>query len=454
MREDYDFDLFVIGGGSGGVRAARLAGGLGKRVGLAEDKRLGGTCVNVGCIPKKLLVYASSFSGEFEDAAGFGWDVAPPTFDWPTLIANKDREIARLNGIYRRLLTDAKVEIFDVRARIVDPHTVEVGGAQKTARWILVATGGQPEETRIPGCELCGYSDEVFALERLPKRILIAGGGYIGVEFAGVFRGLGSEVTLVHRGAVFLRGFDDEIRTELASEMRKRGIDLVFGATVDRLARQGEGLRAELSTGAKIDADFMLVATGRRPNTRGLGLEEAGVKLDLLGAVSVDATSRSSVESIYAIGDCTNRMNLTPVALAEAKAFIATVFAGKPTTVDYENIPTAVFSQPNHARVGLTELEARLRLKAVHVYKTGFRALKHTLSGRDERTFMKLVVDRDTDRVVGAHMLGPDAGEIIQGIAIAVRCGATKAQFDATIGIHPTAAEELVTMRERVPDPS
>ena len=450
----FDFDLFTRGAGSGGVRASRLAAASGARVAVAEERYLGGTCVNVGCIPKKLLVYASHFAEDFADAAGFGWTVGERSVDWAKLIARKDAEIARLNGVYRRLLGAAGAEIFEDHAVIVDPHTVEVGGRRYTAEHILVATGGWPARAEIPGCELAITSNEAFHLARLPRRVLIAGGGYIAVEFAGILHGLGSEVTLVHRNALFLRGFDDDLRTGLAAEMKKRTIELRFWTTVEAIERVDGRLRTTLSDGDRLDVDAVLSAIGRVPNTRGIGLEECGVELDGESAIRVDRYSRTSVPSIYAIGDCTNRMNLTPVAIAEARAFFETVFRGKPTAMDYSDVPTAVFSQPNIGTVGLTETEARSRFAAIDIYRSTFRPLKHTLSGRDEQTIMKLVVDPATDRVVGCHMLGPDAGEIIQGLAVAMRAGATKAHFDATVGIHPTAAEEFVTMREKVAQPT
>ncbi len=450
----YDYDLFTIGAGSGGVRASRVAAAGGARVAVAEDRPLGGTCVNVGCIPKKLLVYASEFRDHFEDARGFGWTVGERSIDWPTLIEHKNREILRLNGVYRKLLENAGATILTERARVVDAHTVEVGGKRITAQHVLVSTGGWPSKPAIEGIDLAVTSNEAFFLPSLPKRVVIAGGGYIAVEFAGIFHGLGVEVTLVHRGELFLRGFDDDLRTALAREMRARGITLRFGSLIHRIEKRGDALRATLATGDALDCDLVMVATGRTPNTRGLGLEEVGVALDGEGAVRVDDYSRTSVPSIWAIGDCTNRMNLTPVALAEGRAFVDTVFRDKPTKMDYRDVATAVFSQPNLGCVGLTEADARARGIAIDVYRSSFRPLKHTLSERDEKTVMKLVVDRATDRVLGAHMMGNDAGEIIQGIAIALKCNATKAQFDATIGIHPTAAEEFVTMREKSPDPA
>jgi glutathione reductase (NADPH) len=449
----YDFDLITLGAGSGGVRASRLAASLGAKVVVFEERYLGGTCVNVGCIPKKLLVYAAEFAEDFEDAAGFGWAVGDRRADWSALIRRKDGEIARLNGVYRRLLEGAGARIVEGHALLVDPHTVTLDGRRYSAETILVATGGWPWKPPIPGGEHLITSNEAFHLDKLPSRVVIGGGGYIAVEFAGIFHGLGAEVTLVHRGPLFLRGFDDDLRSVLATEMRKRGIDLCFDTTIERIERIPSGLRATLSGGRRIEADAVMSAMGRKPNTTGIGLEEAGVELDGEGAVRVDPFSRSSVPNIYAIGDCTNRLNLTPVAIAEARAFVETVFRGHPTPMDYRDVPTAVFSQPNLGTVGLTEVEARERLTGVDIYRSTFRPLKHTLSGRDEQAMMKLVVDRATDRVVGCHMIGADAGEIIQGLAVALRAKATKAHFDATIGIHPTSAEEFVTMREKAPQP-
>jgi glutathione reductase (NADPH) len=449
MVQKYDYDLFVLGAGSGGVRASRVAAQLGARVAVAEERYLGGTCVNVGCIPKKLLVYASEFSDAFADAAGFGWTVGASRFDWGALIANKDKEIARLNGVYERLLTNAGVTIIDGRAALVDAHTVAIGSERITAKYMLVAVGGWPVAPRIPGAELAISSNEAFHLHAMPERAIVVGGGYIGVEFAGVFRGLGAEVTLVHRGDLFLRGFDDDLRAALAGEMQKRGVALRFNTLLERIEKRGAGVRATLTSGETIDAALVLLATGRRPNTHGLGLEAAGVKMDGAGAIVVDRHSRTSVEHIFAVGDVTNRRNLTPVAIAEGRAAAETMFGKRAMAIDYDNVPSAVFSHPPIATVGLTEMEARARFGAVDIYKSAFRPLKHTLSGRDERTLMKLVVEPKSDRVLGCHMIGADAGEIIQGLAVALQCGATKRQFDATIGIHPTAAEEFVTMREK-----
>ena len=444
----YDFDLFTIGAGSGGVRASRMAAAGGARTAVAEDRELGGTCVNVGCIPKKLFVYASEFSEHSEDSAGFGWTSGTRTFDWATLRENKNREIERLNAVYRKLLDTAGAGIIEGRARLIDEHTVEVGGTRFTAETILVATGSWPVPPSFSGAELAIDSNEAFFLDVLPRRVVLVGGGYIAVEFAGIFHGLGCEVTLVHRGPVFLRGFDDDLREGLAQEMRKRGITLRFETTVKRLERAGS-LRATLSDGSQLETDLVMCAIGRIPKTPDLSLESVGVRLDRSGAIVVDELSQTSVPNIYAIGDCTDRMNLTPVAIAEAMAFVRTVFEGKLTPMRYENIPSAVFSQPHIGTVGLTEAAARERFGEVDVYRSTFRALKHTLSGRDEKTIMKLVVEPASDRVVGCHMMGPDAGEIVQGLAVALQCGATKAQFDATIGIHPTAAEEFVTMRQK-----
>jgi glutathione reductase (NADPH) len=450
MAEQYDFDLFTLGAGSGGVRASRIAGAYGAKVAVAEDRYLGGTCVNVGCIPKKLLVYASEFGEAFTDAVGFGWSPGNASFDWQKLIASKDREIERLNGIYERLLTTAGVKIIWGRAEIVDAHTIAIDGKRFTAKHILIATGSWPTVPSVPGAELGITSNEAFHLEQMPRRPIIVGGGYIGVEFAGIFHGLGAHVSLVHRGPIFLRGFDDDMRRTLADEMRKREIELHFGAEIARMEKaSGPLIRVTLGSGEVLESDLVLWATGRMPHSRGLGLERTAVEIDATGAIIVNEYSQSSVSNIYAIGDITNRRNLTPVAIAEGHAVADTLFGGKPRTIDYDNIPSAVFSQPPIGTVGLTEAEARARYGAIDVYKSAFKPLKHTLSGRDERAFMKLVVDQKSRRVVGAHMIGPDAGETIQGIAIALKCGATKEDFDATIGIHPTAAEEFVTMREK-----
>jgi glutathione reductase (NADPH) len=446
----YDYDLFTIGAGSGGVRASRVSAGFGAKVAVAEERYLGGTCVNVGCIPKKLLVYASHFSEDFNDAAGYGWTMGERRFDWVKLIANKNKEIERLNGVYRKLLVDSGVEIIEDHAEVIDSHTVAVHGKKITARYILVAVGSWPMIPKFPGSEYAITSNEAFYLPSLPERVIVVGGGYIGVEFAGIFHGLGARTTQLYWEELFMRGFDDDIRKTLADEMRKRGIDLRFKADIAKIEKNKLALTATLTNGSTIEADQILYATGRLSKTPSLGLENAGVKLKTNGAVVVDEYSKSSVESLYAIGDCTDRMMLTPVAIAEAMAVANTLFNDKPTKPSYLNVPTAVFSTPTCGTVGLTEKEAREQNYRIDVYRTAFKPLKHTLTGSEERTMMKLVVDQTTDKVLGCHMVGADAGEIIQGVAIALNCGATKAQFDATIGIHPTAAEEFVTMRIKV----
>jgi glutathione reductase (NADPH) len=443
---EYDYDLFVIGAGSGGVRASRISAGHGARVAVAEERALGGTCVNLGCIPKKLLVYASHFAHHFEDAAAYGWNASREGFDWSRLIRNKDREIERLNGVYRRILAEAGVELLEGHARLIDAHTVGVGQRRVTARHILVATGSWPHLPPIPGVEHAISSNEMFHLEELPRRFVIVGGGYIAVEFAGILSGLGCEVVQLYRGPLFLRGFDDDVRRHLAAEIRKTGVDLRFDAIVIAIDETGQGLRVRLADGGALDADRVLFATGRQPLTRDLGLEEAGVALNDAGAVIVDEYSRSSVPSVHAIGDVTDRVNLTPVAIHEGHCLARTLFGGEPTPVDHEAVPSAVFSQPAMARVGLTEARAHEVCAEVDVYRSEFTPLLHTLTGRSEKSFMKVIVDRASDRVLGIHVVGPDAAEIVQGFAVVVKMGATKAQLDATIGIHPTAAEELVTL--------
>ena len=447
----FDYDLFVIGAGSGGVRAARMSADFGARVAVVEERYLGGTCVNVGCVPKKLLVYGAHMSEEFEDAAGFGWSVPPASFDWRRLIANKNAEIARLNGVYESMLHKSGVEIMRGRGILLDPHTVEVAGRRFSAEHILVATGSWPFVPERPGKEHAITSNEAFFLERLPARVIIGGGGYVAVEFAGIFRGYGAQVTQLYRGPLFLRGFDDDARAFLAEEMRKKGIDLRFNTVVRRIDKTAGGLKVTLSDGSTQQTDCMMFATGRVPVSKEMGLETVGVKLDGRGAIIVDDHFRSSVASIYALGDVIDRVALTPVAIAEATALARTLFGGQPSELDYANIPCTVFSQPPLGAVGLTEAEAQRRHGRIQVYTSEFRPMKHTLSGRDERTLMKLIVAEDSDRVVGCHMVGPEAGEIIQGLAIALKCGATKAQFDATVGIHPTAAEEWVTLRNARP---
>jgi glutathione reductase (NADPH) len=442
----YDYDLYTIGGGSGGVRASRVSATMGARVAIAESDRFGGTCVNVGCIPKKLFSYAAHFREDFEVARTFGWSAAEPRFDWATLLSNKNREIARLNGVYEKLLRDAGVTIHRGRATVRDAHTVEFDGRAFTARNILVATGAWPQVPAIAGREHAITSNEAFFLEQLPRRALLVGGGYIAVEFASIFNGLGVETTIAYRGVHLLRGFDADLGTHLAAEMAKKGVRIRLQANPARIQPDRTVVFAD---GTSEQYDLVMFATGRRPNTASLGLERAGVALAEDGAVRVDAYSKSSIDSIWAIGDVTNRLNLTPVATAEGMWLARTLFGNEPTPVDHENVPTAVFSDPNVSTVGLSEETARERFGAVDVYKSSFRALKHTLGDRDEKTLMKLVVDGATQRVVGAHMVGPDAGEILQGIAVAVRLGVTKSQLDATIGIHPTAAEEFVTLRTK-----
>ncbi len=450
----YDFDMFTLGAGSGGVASARRAGSYGARVGICEESRVGGTCVIRGCVPKKLLVYGAQFADAFADSVGFGWEPHLPAFDWAKLIAAKDAEIDRLNLIYKKLLADSGVKLFEQRGRLVDPHTVDIGGKHVTAETILIATGGHPVVPDVPGIEHAITSNEALDLEALPRRIVIVGGGYIAVEFAGIFQGLGSEVVQIIRGEELLNGFDDDVRVALALEMRARGVTLHTRSHVTKIEKGRGGITATLSTGDEISADCIMYATGRRPNTRNMGFAETGVRLDDNGAVMVDEASRSSVPNIYAVGDVTDQLNLTPVAIAEGRALAETLFNNNPMIVDHETVPTAVFSQPPVGTVGLTEREARARYGAVDVYRTRFRPMKNILAGRDERTMMKLVVDRATDRVLGCHMVGADAPEITQGLAIALKCGATKQQFDRTIGIHPSAAEEFVTMREKVPEPA
>ncbi|MGS2716817.1 glutathione-disulfide reductase [Eionea flava] len=449
----YDYDLFVIGAGSGGVRASRIAASLGAKVAVAEDLYLGGTCVNVGCVPKKLFVYGSHFAEEFEAAKGFGWNVGSSTFDWPTLRDNKTKEIERLNGIYDRMLQNAGVEIIHGRGVVVDAHTVAVGGKQYTAERILVAVGGWPMVPDIPGSEHIISSNEAFYLDKFPKRVIVVGGGYIAVEFAGIFQGYGSDTHLLYRGDMFLRGFDDDIREFTADEMRKKGVNLHFNTNVTAIEKQQDGsLLVTLTDGSTKEVDAIMYATGRKPKTANLGLENTHVELTANGSIVVNDDFQTAEPSIYAVGDVIDRMQLTPVALAEGMALARNLYGRKENdakhTVDYDFIATAVFSQPNIATVGYTEAQAKEKLGSVAVYKSEFKHMKHTLSGLEERTFMKLLVDQTTDKVVGCHMVGADAGEIIQGLAVAIKAGATKADFDNTIGIHPTAAEEFVTMRE------
>lgn len=453
----FDVDLFVIGAGSGGVRAARFAAGFGARVAVAESRYLGGTCVNVGCVPKKLLVYGAHFSEDFAHAAGYGWRVDAPDLDWPTLIANKNREIARLNGIYRDLLLNSGVALHEGHARLLDAHTVEVNGRQITAGHILIATGGWPQVPDIPGRELAITSNEAFFLPQLPRRVIVVGGGYIAVEFASIFHGLGAQVTQLYRGELFLRGFDQSVREHLRDELAGKGVDLQFNADVVRIDRQAEGsLAATLRDGRVLIADCVFYATGRRPMLDNLGLESTAVMRDEAGFIRVDERYLSSEPSISAIGDVigervgagTGRLPLTPVALAEGMAVARRLFRPEEfRVVDYRLVPTAVFSLPNIGTVGLTEAEALAAGHSVKVFESRFRPMKLTLTGSRERTLMKLVVDADSDRVLGCHMVGAEAGEILQGIAVALKAGATKQVFDDTMGIHPTAAEEFVTMR-------
>jgi glutathione reductase (NADPH) len=449
----YDFDLFTIGAGSGGVAGSRRAASYGARVAIAESVRIGGTCVLRGCVPKKLLVYAAHYAEEFEDAAGFGWSVGERHLDWGRLIQAKDRELDRLNGIYINMLKNAGVAIMNGRARLIDPHTIELEGKRYTAETVMIATGGWPSLPKIPGIEHAITSNEALDLKALPKRVIIVGGGYIAVEFAGIFCAAGSAVTQVIRADRILRGFDEDVRQFLQTEMAKKGIVLRAGEQVQSIEKTPNGLRLVVQSDTAIEADAIMYATGRAPNTGGIGLEEVGVALNKKKAIAVDEWSRSTVPNIYAVGDVTDRVNLTPVAIHEGRALAETLYNNNPIKPDHTNVPSAVFSQPPVASVGITEAQAREWHGAIDVYRTGFRPMKHTLSGRDERIMMKLVVDRRSDRVLGCHMVGADAPEIIQGLAIALKCGATKKQFDQTVGIHPSAAEEFVTMRDKLPDP-
>jgi len=447
---EFDVDLFVIGGGSGGVRAARIAAGHGARVMIAEEYRMGGTCVIRGCVPKKLFVIGSHIRDEIEDAAGFGWTIPPVSFDWATMVANKDKEIARLEGICTTNVEKAGAKVAKARAVLEDAHTLRLStGERVTAKCILVATGSRPYHGReIPGIEHVISSDEAFHLPELPKRVVIQGGGYIALEFACIFAGFGSDVTVVYRGENVLRGFDEDVRAHARAEMEKRGITILTGCTIDRVDRHGKDCTAHLSNGSSLAADKVMFAIGRHPNIANLGLEKLGVAINPKNlGIKVDGWSKTSVDNIYAIGDVTHRVNLTPVAIREGHAFADTVFGKKPVQVDHATIPTAVFAQPEIGTVGLTETEARAQFSHVDIYKADFRPIKSTMSGRDTRILMKLVVDGLTDRVLGCHIVGDSAAEIIQAVAIAVKMKATKADFDATVALHPTAAEELVTMR-------
>jgi len=448
---DYDYDLFVVGAGSGGVRASRLAAERGAKVGIAEEYRVGGTCVIRGCVPKKLLVYGSRYAADFADARAFGWTCEAACFDWPTLIANVKREVDRLNGVYTRTLKKAGVEIVLSRATLEDRNTVRLGGrdAPIRAKTILIATGGHPMIPKVPGAEHLITSNESFKLENLPESICIVGAGYIGMEFASIFAGLGVKVSVIHRGNQILRDFDGDLRDALAETMRKHGIDIRIDTEIARVDKEAQGYRVHFKRGDSLEARLVMAATGRLPNTAGLGLEKAGVALGWNGHVVVDEYSRSSVDNIYAVGDVTDRVNLTPVAIHEATAFAETVFNDTPTPVDHTLIPTAVFSEPEIGTVGLSEEAAREMGHVVDIYKISFRPLKYTLAGREEKMLMKLVVDMESDEVLGCHVLGPDAAEIVQMAAIALRLGATKAQFDATMALHPSASEELVTLRHK-----
>jgi glutathione reductase (NADPH) len=446
----YDVDLFVIGAGSGGVRAARIAAGYGAKVMLAEEFRMGGTCVIRGCVPKKLLVYASRFHDSFEDAAGFGWTLPKPTFDWPTLVRAKEKEITRLEGIYSQTQERAGVTVVKSRAVLEGPHTVRLLADNRvvTAKHILIATGGRPNlPDDLPGVEHAITSNEAFDLPSFPKRIVIAGAGYIAVEFAGLFAGLGSDVTLIYRGDNILRGFDDDMRNGLREAYEKRGIKFIFNDTFSGIEKTAQGLIAKTQAGLSLEVDQVMFAIGRSPNVEGLGLDKAGVSLGRDNAILVDASSRTNVDPIYAVGDVTNRVNLTPVAIREGHAFADSVFGGKPWTVDHTDIATAVFSTPEIGTVGLTEDQAKVEFAAVDIFKASFRPMKATVSGRDERMVMKIIVDGETDRVLGVHILGEDAGEMAQLLGIAVKMRAKKSDFDATMALHPSAAEELVTMR-------
>ncbi|RZS83633.1 NADPH-glutathione reductase [Phyllobacterium myrsinacearum] len=446
----YDYDLFVIGGGSGGVRAGRLAGAMGKRVGLAEEYRMGGTCVIRGCVPKKLFVYASQFQEHFDAAAGYGWTVGKSTFDWPTLIANKDREIARLEGLYRKGLENSDVEIFESRAVLIDDHTIEIlkTGKRVTADQILIAVGGHPSpHPSLPGNEFCISSNEAFHLDTLPKAIVIEGGGYIAVEFANIFHGLGVDTTLVYRGREILSRFDQDLRQMLHAAMAEKGIHIRCTEIITKVERQDDGRkRVHLSGGDALVADQVMLAIGRVPNTASLGLEAAGVAVDETGAIKVDGYSRTSRQNIWAVGDVTNRVQLTPVAIHEAMCFLETAFKNNPTQPDHALIATAVFSQPEIGTVGLTEQDAARKFKEIEVYRAVFRPMRNTLSGSTEKMLTKLIVDAASRKVVGAHILGPDAGEMAQLLAIPMKAGCTKDDFDRTMAVHPTAAEELVTM--------
>ena len=442
----YEYDLFVIGGGSGGIRAARLSSSFGARVAIAEEKYLGGTCVNVGCVPKKLFFYASHFSEEFSHAQSYGWH-HNNKFVWNDLIKNKNKEIERLNGIYQKILDDSNVKVFEEHAKIIDPHTIKINNENITTKYIMIATGGWPYVPNIEGKELAITSNEAFFLETLPNKIIIVGGGYIAVEFASIFKGLNIETSLIYRGPLFLRGFDKDLREVLSNEMKKKGINLIFNKDIKKIKKINTEISAELDDGQELISDQVMFATGRRPNCSNIGLDEVGLKLDADGAIEINSNYQTNISSIYAVGDVTNRINLTPVALAEGSIVANNLFNNTSKIASYENIPTCVFSQPNIAAVGLTEDEARKKYKDITVYKSLFTPLKLTLTQNNEKSFIKLITNKKTNLVIGAHMVGENAGEIMQGIAIAIKAGATKDIFDSTIGIHPTLAEEFVTMR-------
>jgi glutathione reductase (NADPH) len=453
---EYDYDLFVIGAGSGGVRGARLASELGARVGIAEEYRIGGTCVIRGCVPKKLLVYGSRYGGEIEDARAFGWTCDDLRFEWPTLIHNVQREIDRLNGVYTRTLDHAGVDRFLTHATVEGPHTVRLADRDRpfSTKYILVAAGSHPVMPKVPGAEHLISSNECFQLEALPDSIVIIGAGYIGMEFASIFAGLGVAVTVLYRGDQVLRDFDMDLRDGVAEAMCDRGVDLRMNANVAAIEKEGSGYRVALKEGGAVSAALVMAATGRAPNTAELGLQQAGVELGWNGHVVVDEYSKSSVDSIYAVGDVTDRKNLTPVAIREATAFVETAFENKPTAMDYAFIPTAVFSEPEIGTVGLSEEAAREMYRAVDIYKSSFKPMRATLSGRNEKVLMKLVIDAETDNLLGCHMLGPDAAEIVQMAAVALKLGVTKAQLDSTMALHPSVAEELVTMRHKWQPPA
>src|SRR5688572_32957857 len=453
----FDYDLFVIGAGSGGVRAARIASLAGARVAIAEEYRIGGTCVIRGCVPKKLLVYGAEFAQNFADAKGYGWTVGSAAFDWNTLRDNVQTEVTRLSGIYNTNLLKAGVTAFEERAELVDAHTVKLvkSGSELSAERILIATGGATQLLDgLPGIEFGISSNEAFLLEKFPERILIVGGGYVALEFANIFHGLGARTRIVHRGDRMLRGFDDDLRAHLHIETERSGVQLTMKTTLTKITRAGSALRVTLSTGEHVGADQVLFAIGRHPTTHGLGLDRAGVKLDPSGAVVVDEYSQSSVGNIYAIGDVTNRVNLTPVAIRDGHAFADTVYNKRPTPVDHSSVPSAVFSRPPVGTVGLCEGDARRSHGEIDIFRTNFRPMRNMLSGNQERTLMKIVVERSTGKLLGVHVAGEDAPEMIQLAAVAVKAGVTKQQWDSTVALHPTAAEELVLMREKVPDPA